>query len=91
MPSGWDSIQEPNRAIGSYISIDQGRFPREESDMDVTQWWIIDIILPAVLVIALVWLALGRRSNQTTSTTEAATREGYAEEEKRRREGTDDL
>jgi len=50
--------------------------------MDVAQWWIIDIILPAVLVIALVWLALGRRSDQTTSTTEAATREGYAEEEK---------
>ena len=43
--------------------------------MDVAQWWIIDIILPAVLVIALVWLALGLRSNQTTSTTEAATRE----------------
>jgi hypothetical protein len=57
--------------------------------MDVAQWWIIDIALPAVLLIALIWLVMKRRSNRTTGRTEASTRDLYREEEQRRREGTD--
>ena len=67
--------------------------------MDETSWWIIDIIGPAILLIILVWLVMRRRSNRserelsqgTGDGTEAATRDLYAEEEQRRREGTDDL
>jgi hypothetical protein len=59
--------------------------------MDQAQWWIIDILLPVVLLIALVWLVFLRRSNRTTDRTEEGTREVYADEERRRREGTDDL
>jgi hypothetical protein len=66
--------------------------------MDVAQWWIIDIVLPAILLIALIWLVMKRRSSRSddelsrgggTDGTEAATRDLYAEEEGRRREGTD--
>lgn len=57
--------------------------------MDVAQWWIIDIVLPAILLAALLWLAMKRRSNQTSSETEAATRDLYHDEDRRRREGTD--
>jgi HAMP domain-containing protein len=57
--------------------------------MDETQWWIIDIIAPAILLIVLVWLVMKRRSNRSTSETERATHELYREEDKRRREGTD--
>ena len=89
MPSGWDSIQEPNRAIGSYIGKRHASFPWEERAMDVAQWWIIDIVLPAILLIALIWLAMKRRSNRTNGETEASTRNVYREEEQRRREGTD--
>ena len=59
--------------------------------MDETSWWIIDIIGPAILLLILVWLVMRRRSNRTTGETEAGTRDLYAEEEQRRREGTDDL
>jgi hypothetical protein len=59
--------------------------------MDQAQWWIIDILLPVVLLIALVWLVFLRRSNRTSDRTEEGTREVYADEERRRREGTDDL
>jgi len=59
--------------------------------MDVAQWWIIDIIGPAVLLIALLWLVMRRRSNRTTNETEAGTRDVYREEEQRRRDGTDQL
>ena len=59
--------------------------------MDVAVWWIIDIILPAVLVIALVWLAMRRSSTGKSGRTEQATDQLYREEEERRREGTDDL
>ena len=58
---------------------------------DSAQWWIIDIVLPAILLILLVWLVLKRRSTGKTGRTEQATRELYREEETRRREGTDDL
>jgi uncharacterized membrane protein len=59
--------------------------------MASTYWWIIDIILPAVLVIALVWLVFLRRSRGTNRKTYEATKQEYAEEERRRRNGTDDL
>jgi len=59
--------------------------------MDQAQWWIIDVLLPVILLIALVWLVFLRRSNRTSNRTEEATREVYADEERRRREGTDDL
>jgi hypothetical protein len=57
--------------------------------MDVVQWWIIDIIGPAILLIVLVWLVMRRRSTGKTGRTEQATRELYRKEEQRRREGTD--
>ena len=59
--------------------------------MDEAQWWIIDIIGPAILLIVLIWLVMRRRSTGKTGRTEQATRDLYAEEEVRRREGTDDL
>ena len=55
------------------------------------QFWIITVIGPAILLIVLVWLVMSRRSNRTTDQTEQGTRDVYAEEETRRREGTDDL
>jgi hypothetical protein len=57
--------------------------------MDEVQWWIIDIIGPAILLIALIWLVMRRRSTGKTGRTEQATQELYDEEERRRREGTD--
>jgi hypothetical protein len=59
--------------------------------MNQASWWIIDILGPAVLLLVLIWLVMRRRSNQTSGDTEAGTREAYGEEERRRREGTDDL
>ena len=59
--------------------------------MDETQWWIIDIVGPAILVIVLIWLVMRRRSTGKTGRTEQATHDLYREEEQRRREGTDDL
>jgi hypothetical protein len=55
------------------------------------QWWLIDIVLPAILLIALIWLVMSRRSNRTSDQTEAGTRSVYREEEQRRRDGTDQL
>jgi hypothetical protein len=57
--------------------------------MDEVQWWIIDIIGPAILLIALIWLVMRRRSTGKTGRTEQATQQLYDEEERRRREGTD--
>jgi hypothetical protein len=59
--------------------------------MDETQFWIISIIGPAILLIVLIWLVTRRGATGKTGRTEQATREAYAEEEVRRREGTDDL
>jgi hypothetical protein len=62
--------------------------------MDETQWWIIDIIAPAILLIILIWLVIRVRSSRNTEENRRAdegTRELYADEERRRREGTDDL
>jgi hypothetical protein len=54
-------------------------------------WWLMDIVLPVILLIALVWLVFLRKSKGTDRTTYEGTKDEYAEEERRRREGTDDL
>jgi len=59
--------------------------------MGHANWWVMDIIGPAILLIVLIWLVLRTRSNRTDSRTEAGTRDLYRDEEQRRREGTDDL
>ena len=59
--------------------------------MDETQWWIIEIVGPAILLIVLIWLVMRRRSTGKTGRTEQATRDLYREEEQRRRDGTDQL
>ena len=59
--------------------------------MDESLWWLIDIVLPAILLIVLIWLVMRRRSNRTSGETEAGTRELYRDEEQRRRDGTDEL
>ena len=59
--------------------------------MDQGSLWIMEIIGPAILLIALIWLVMRRRSTGKTGRTEQATRDLYAEEEQRRREGTDEL
>jgi membrane protein implicated in regulation of membrane protease activity len=54
--------------------------------------WIMDIIGPAILLIVLIWLVIKVRSNRDTPSnrgTEEGTRELYADEDERRREGTD--
>ena len=56
--------------------------------------WIMDIIGPAILLIVLIWLVIRVRTNRQAppkSETREGTRELYAEEEERRREGTDKL
>ena len=56
--------------------------------------WIMDIIAPAILLIILIWLVIrvrSRREGPLNREAEEGTRELYAEEEERRREGTDDL
>ena len=59
--------------------------------MDESLFGIMSILGPAVLLIALIWLVMRRRSDKTTSETEAGTRHLYREEEQRRRDGTDQL
>jgi hypothetical protein len=54
-------------------------------------WWVMDVVGPVILLIVLIWLVMRRRSTGKTGRTEQATRDLYAEEEQRRREGTDDL
>ena len=63
--------------------------------MDETQWTLVDIIGPAILVVILAWLVIraGRRrtGSPEDNRTEQATRDLYREEEQRRRDGTDGL
>ena len=62
--------------------------------MDETQWGIVNILGPAILLIVLIWLVMRSRSNREEredQRTEQGTRDLYREEEERRREGTDDL
>ena len=59
--------------------------------MDETLMGIMEIVGPIILLIVLIWLVMQRRSSGKTGRTEQATRDAYADEEVRRREGTDDL
>ena len=62
--------------------------------MGQANWWVMDIVLPVILLIVLVWLVVRVRSSRNTPDNrraEEGTRELYAEEEERRREGTDQL
>ena len=59
--------------------------------MDESVLGIMEIVGPAVLLIVLIWLVMRRRSDGSSGTTESGTRNLYADEEARRREGTDDL
>ena len=62
--------------------------------MDETLWWLMSIIGPAILVVLLLWLVLrgrGRSEAQGDARAERATDDLYDDEERRRREGTDDL
>jgi membrane protein implicated in regulation of membrane protease activity len=62
--------------------------------MDQANWWVMDIIGPAILLIVLIWLVMRVRSNRNNAENrraEEGTRNLYAEEEQRRREGTDNL
>jgi len=57
-------------------------------------WWVMEVILPAILLVVLIWLVIKVRSNRDGAAnhrTAEGTRELYAEEEERRREGTDEL
>jgi len=57
-------------------------------------WWVMDLVLPAILLIVLIWLVIRVRSSRDDvhdRRTGEGTRELYAEEEERRREGTDKL
>jgi hypothetical protein len=62
--------------------------------MSQPYWWGIVIVLPAILLIILIWLVIKVRSSREgplNREAERGTRELYREEEQRRREGTDDL
>ena len=61
--------------------------------MDETWWTIMTIIGPIILLGLLIWVVLRSRRHKgepPREVTEQATREEYAEEERMRREGTDD-
>ena len=67
-----------------------------ESKMDESLMGLMNIVGPIILLGLLLWLVMRsrRRPGHTTDTTretEAATRARYADEEQRRRDGTDDL
>lgn len=58
--------------------------------MDEVWWWIMDIIGPAILLILLIWLVFRQRaSKKDREITYKGTKAEYADEERRRREGTD--
>jgi hypothetical protein len=59
--------------------------------MDESMVGLMEIVGPVILLIVLVWLVMQRRSTGKTGRTEQETRDAYANEEARRREGTDDL
>jgi hypothetical protein len=62
--------------------------------MGHAETWIMDVIGPAILLIVLIWLVVRVRSGRDTASnrrTGEGTRDLYAEEEERRREGTDKL
>ena len=56
--------------------------------------WVMEIVGPAILLIVLVWLVMRTRSNRDDGDnrrSEQGARDVYAEEEQRRRDGTDQL
>jgi hypothetical protein len=57
--------------------------------MDESLIGIMEIVGPVILLIALIWLVMQRRSTGKSGRTEQATDQLYKEEEQRRREGTD--
>jgi uncharacterized membrane protein len=62
--------------------------------MGHVNWWLMDVVGPVILLIVLIWLVVRVRSNRNDADNrraEEGTRELYAEEEERRREGTDKL
>jgi hypothetical protein len=66
--------------------------------MDETLVGLMEILGPVILLVLLIWLVMRRRSNRRPDLegtphdrTEQATDRLYDEEERRRREGTDDL
>lgn len=62
--------------------------------MDQANWWVMDIVGPAILLIVLVWLVVrvnSKRGGGDKQRSEQATRDLYREEEERRRDGTDKL
>jgi uncharacterized membrane protein len=62
--------------------------------MDQANWWVMDVVGPVILLIVLIWLVMRVRSNRDNSENrraEKGTRDLYAEEEQRRRDGTDTL
>lgn len=61
--------------------------------MDEFWWTIMGIVGPIILLGLLIWVVLRARRKKDAppmDVTERATREEYAEEERMRREGTDD-
>ena len=60
--------------------------------MDETLWGLMNIVGPLILLVLLVWVVLRsrRKGEPPQDITERATHDAYAEEEKMRREGTDD-
>ena len=63
--------------------------------MGNANWWIMDVIGPVLLLIALGWLAFrwgrSRHGTREDRIAEEGTDRVYDEEERRRRDGTDDL
>ena len=60
--------------------------------MDETLWGLMNIVGPLILLVLLIWVVLRarRKGEPLKDVTERATHDAYAEEEKMRREGTDD-
>ena len=61
--------------------------------MDETLLGLMEIVGPIILLVILVWVVLRTRrakGEAPMNVTEQATRDEYADEERRRREGTDD-
>lgn len=61
--------------------------------MDEFWWALMNIVGPAILLFLLVWVVLRARRHKgepPQDVTERATHDAYVDEEKMRREGTDD-
>ena len=61
--------------------------------MDEFWWSLMTIVGPIILLILLIWVVVRsqrRKGEASPEVTERATRQEYTEEERMRREGTDD-